>query len=100
MFDEENNENSKEESGVVSKSQRKREMLALQSLGEKLIHYNEKQLATLELPESLFDAILEAKRMKGHHARLRQGQYIGKLMRRLDEEMIAKLLQYVDLNIR
>jgi ribosome-associated protein len=67
-----------------SKSQRKRDMDALQDIGEELTQLNEQQLASVELPESLRDAVLEARAMKRNEARRRQMQYVGKLMRQVD----------------
>ena len=67
-----------------SKSQRKREMLALQALGESLLALPGSTLARIELPESLRQAIGETARIKSHEARRRQMQFIGKLMRQID----------------
>ncbi|MDO8437910.1 MAG: ribosome biogenesis factor YjgA [Nitrosomonadaceae bacterium] len=67
-----------------SKTRRKQEMHALQDIGEQLVELNSKQLAELDLPEALMDAIIEAKRLRQHEARRRQMQFIGKLMREVD----------------
>lgn len=67
-----------------SKTRRKQEMHALQNIGEQLVELNSKQLAELDLPEVLMDAIIEAKRLHKHEARRRQMQFIGKLMREVD----------------
>ncbi|MGE0559608.1 MAG: ribosome biogenesis factor YjgA [Burkholderiales bacterium] len=76
----------------LSKSQRKRDMDALQAIGEELTQLNEQQLATVDLPESLRDAVLAARAMKRNEARRRQMQYVGKLMRQVDPAPIrAKL---------
>lgn len=78
-----------------SKSQQKRDMQALQDLGAELVELPEHQLATLDLPEKLKDAIELARRITSHGASKRQRQYIGKLMRRLDPEPIrAALAQF------
>ena len=74
---------------LPSKSQRKRESHALQDLGTELTELTDEQLAAVELPESLRDAVLEARRLAGkHEARRRQMQYVGKLMRHIDPEPI------------
>jgi ribosome-associated protein len=70
---------------LPSKSQRKRDMDALQAIGAELTELNEQQLATIDLPESLRDAVREARAMKHNEARRRQVQYIGKLMRQVDD---------------
>ena len=78
-----------------SKSQRKREMTALQETGAQLVELNADQLAQIELPEFLLDAILDAQRIRDFEGRRRQMQYIGKLMREVDPAPIrAKLGQW------
>lgn len=78
-----------------SKSQRKREMEALQDTGAQLVALSANQLAQIELPERLFDAILEAQRIRDFEGRRRQMQFIGKLMREVDPAPIrAKLEQW------
>ena len=77
-----------EEIEYVSKSQMKREMLALQSLGEKLLQLSADQLAQLDLPEDLNNALLQARQMRKHGAKRRQLQYIGRLMRAVDANEI------------
>ncbi|HEY1325543.1 MAG TPA: ribosome biogenesis factor YjgA [Casimicrobiaceae bacterium] len=68
----------------TSKTRRKRDMEALQSLGERLVDLDDARLATLGLPERLLDAVLLARRTTRHEARRRQMQYIGRLMRDVD----------------
>jgi ribosome-associated protein len=75
-----------------SKTQRKKAMHELQSLGERLVGLNAEQLARVELPELLREAVQEAARIKGHEARRRQMQYIGRLMREVDPEPIRETL--------
>lgn len=67
-----------------SKSALKREMLALQSLGEALVALSDGDLATIPLDEDLQEAISTARRIKSNEGRRRQLQYIGKLMRKTD----------------
>src|SRR5438128_9573144 len=75
-----------------SKTQRKREMHDLQSLGTELVGLSEQQLASIELPERLLDAVMEAKHMTKFEAKRRQMQYIGKIMRDVDPEPIRERL--------
>ncbi len=78
---------------VVSKSQRKREMLALQELGQTLITMDAAKLQKCLLPEDLLAAINEYKRLPNkHEARRRQLQYIGKLMRQIDTSTIEQVI--------
>jgi ribosome-associated protein len=84
-----------DESGVPeppSKSQRKRDMHALQDLGEQLVALSLDQLKKVPMPESLADAVRDAKRITKHEARRRQMQYVGKLMRTVDPEPIQAQL--------
>lgn len=76
-----------------SKSEKKREVLALQALGEQLIELTEEQLRDMELPENLFDAVTAASRIKSRGALRRQHQLIGKLMRGVDPEPIRRAIE-------
>lgn len=67
-----------------SKSRRKADAHDLQTLGAELVELNRNQLAQVELPESLRDAVLAAQRISAHEGRRRQLQFIGKLMRYVD----------------
>ena len=73
---------------IKSKSQVKREMTALQKLGEQLIDMNEKQLTAIPLEEKLLDAIYEARKMPHREARRRHLQFIGRAMRETNHEEI------------
>lgn len=68
-------------------------MLALQELGAQLVELNEQQLASMQLPEALLAAVLEAKRLNRREARRRQLQFIGRLMREIDAEPIRDRLE-------
>ena len=76
----------------ISKTQRKKEMHALQALGAELVELGESQLAALTLPEHLAQAVREAKRISSHEGKRRQLQYIGRLMRDVDAEPIRAQL--------
>lgn len=78
-----------------SKSQLKREMTALQDVGEGLVGLTASQLAQFDLPESLHDAIVAARNITQRGARKRQLQYIGKLMREVDAEPILQALEVI-----
>ncbi|HQV88671.1 MAG TPA: ribosome biogenesis factor YjgA [Nitrosomonas sp.] len=67
-----------------SKTKRKKDMHALQEIGEQLVELDPKKLNEFDLPEILLDAIHLARPMNKHGARRRQMQYIGKLMRTID----------------
>jgi ribosome-associated protein len=75
-----------------SKTRRKKDMIALQDLGEALVALDPGKLAGLDLPERLSDAIALARTLTKHEARRRQMQYIGRLMREVDPEPIRATL--------
>ncbi len=75
-----------------SKSALKREVLALQELGEELIALSAAQLASLSLNDRLEKAVHDAARIKSRGALRRQKQLIGKLMRDVDPEPIRAAL--------
>lgn len=79
-----NPENDSKQDDVPSKTQRKKDMHALQEIGEQLVELDQKKLIQFDLPEILIDAINLARPMNKHGARRRQMQYIGKLMRNID----------------
>ena len=77
-----------------SKSELKRQMTELQKLGEQLLHLQHRALEKMQLPQSLMEAVLLARRIKSREGKRRQLQYIGKLMRTIDAEPIRlQLLQ-------
>jgi ribosome-associated protein len=78
---------------IPSKTQRKRFMLELQELGQKLVELPATKLDQLDLPEKLHEAILEARRITAHGGERRQLQYIGRLMRDVDPTPIQSQLQ-------
>jgi ribosome-associated protein len=81
----------------VSKTRRKAEMDALQALGKALVGVDPARLRELELPERLSEAIGDIRRMTRHEARRRQLQFIGRLMRDVDAEVIrAKVAAWSD----
>ncbi len=79
-----------------SKSQLKRDMKALQDLGERLVALPASRLDSLELPDNLREAIALARRITAHEGRRRQLQYVGKLMRHIDASPIAAALGHDD----
>ena len=78
-----------------SKSKRKREVTALQDLGEELLKLNPAQLEQIPLPEDVRSAIDEAIKMSAHGALRRQKQFIGKLMRNVDAAPIQVALDAI-----
>lgn len=79
-----------------SKTKAKEEVEALQDLGKRLVGVGNDRLKKLDIPESLLDAVLEAKKISSHGALRRQMQYIGKLMRDVDTDPIQEMLDELD----
>ena len=63
----------------------KRESTELQKLGEDLLTLRADFIARLDLPEKLVDAVAECKRITNFEGIRRQMQFIGKLMRKLED---------------
>ena len=79
-----------EEDDFISKTRRKRQMSELQDLGAELVKLSPEQLARIEMPEMLREAVLDCRRITKHEARRRQMQYIGRIMRDVDAGPIAE----------
>ncbi len=75
-----------------SKSLRKREAHAAQTLGEELIALKDSELVALALPERLYEAIVAARSIDSRGGGARQRQYIGKLMREIDLTQVRAAL--------
>lgn len=84
------------ESRRRSKTRAKEEVEALQALGKRLVSVGNDRLKKLDIPESLRDAVLEAKKISSHGALRRQMQFIGKLMRDVDTDPIQEMLDELD----
>jgi len=74
-----------------SKSQRKRDATALQDLGEQLVKLTPAQLSRVPLPDKLLAAVQLAQGITQRGGHKRQLQYIGKLMRQLEEAETATI---------
>ncbi len=81
-----------EEDDFISKTRRKRQMTELQQVGAALVELSDEQLARIDLPDGLREAVRDARRFTKHEALRRQIQYIGRLMRDLDAGPIAEQL--------
>jgi ribosome-associated protein len=68
-----------------SKTVRKSASHDLQKLGLALAELSDARLAATAMPESLRDAIEQFRRTRTHEGRRRQLQYVGKLMRGVDD---------------
>jgi len=75
-----------------SKSQQKRDVEALQELGEALVELPDSQFKRIDLPEDLRTAVAACRKITQNGALRRQKQYIGKLMRHIDPAPIQAQL--------
>jgi ribosome-associated protein len=76
----------------ISKTRRKTQMHELQDLGSTLVALKADQLARIDLPEELAEAVRFARTITKHEAKRRQLQYIGRLMREVDPDPIRAQL--------
>lgn len=82
-----------DDSELLSKTEKKKMMHALQQLGEQLVALSDADLAKVPIDDAtLDDAIHTARRIKSREGKRRQMQYIGKLMRNIDTAAIEDAL--------
>jgi len=81
-----------EDDDFISKTRRKLQMRQLQDVGAALVKLSRDQLARIDMPERLREAIEACRPITKHEARRRQHQYIGKIMRDIDAAPIAAQL--------
>jgi len=79
-----------------SKSQVKRELHALEKLGEQLTRLPDGKIKGMGLPEELIKAIRFARTITTRSAGKRHRQYIGKLMRSVDLEPVQRALAEIN----
>lgn len=80
----------------ATKTELKREMDALQDLGTELLTLRADLFARLQLPEKLQDALAEARRITNFEGKRRQMQFVGKLMRKLEDDSVAAIHAALD----
>ena len=78
-----------ERSEEPSRSQRKREALAVFDLGEALVALDDGALARIPMPDELRALVRETRRITSHIARKRQLQFLAKQMRRSADDLPA-----------
>lgn len=74
----------------------KREMLALQKLGERLTHESPSVIQRMQLSPDMLAGLEEAKRIKSLNALRRHYRRLGKLLREEDLETIQGVIDEVD----
>ncbi len=80
----------------VSRTDLKKHSDYLQSLGEQLLTLRKGLMDKLDLPDRLLEALAEARRITNFEGKRRQMQFIGKLMRKLDETQVQAIREALD----
>jgi ribosome-associated protein len=75
----------------ASRTDLKKESTELQKLGVSLLTLRTDLMQRLALPDKLVEALAEAKRITNFEGKRRQMQFIGKLMRGLDEDALQAI---------
>ena len=87
-------------SDSASRTDLKRESFELQKLGEDLLQLRQDAMQQLvaqqHVPELLFEAVRDAKKITNFEGLRRQMQYVGKLMRKLDEPQVQAIRGALD----
>ncbi|WP_320169274.1 ribosome biogenesis factor YjgA [Maridesulfovibrio sp.] len=96
MYDSEDLYDDKEQYSGPSRSQKKRDMIALQDLAERLMKLSPELVKKCGLPDYFITEVLDAISMTSHEARRRQTQYLGKLMRDMDSRPLIDFLDDIE----
>lgn len=91
-------ESEKQAPDLYSKSQRKRDMHALQELGKVLTTLTEAQLDKIPISDELRSIVRTYNTLKTHESKRRHMQYLGKKMREVDEDAVRKAVDMVKLD--
>ena len=79
-----------------TKGELKRRAQAVQEVADRLVDAPQSTLDAIELPETVHDAVVAARRISSRSALLRQRQFVAKLLRRHDVEPIRQALDVAD----
>jgi ribosome-associated protein len=86
-----------EEDRGPSRSQQRREALAIFELAERLVALSEPQVKKVPMDDALRAAVQHTRRITQHIAKKRETQYLAKLLRR-DDEAVAAILAHLDVD--
>ena len=78
---------------LKSKTALKNEAKDVHAFGRILVGLTDKQISQIELPENVYEAIKELKKLKKNSAQKRQSLYLAKLLRALD---LSEAQRFVD----
>lgn len=76
-----------------SKTALKNEAKDVHAFGRILVELTDKQISQIELPENIYEAIKELKKLKKNSAQKRQSLYLAKLLRAID---LTEAQRFVD----
>jgi len=79
-----------------SRSEQRREALAVLELAQRLVEQTEARLAQLPMDEDLRELVRDSRRITAQIARKRQVQYLAKHMRRREPEALAAIRAALD----
>lgn len=79
-----------------SKSALKRRMTEIQNLCDLLSKLNLADLQSIDLPESLLDSLMTARRLKSSNARNRQLRHSAKLLDNCEESVLERITKYFE----
>jgi len=96
MSNNQHSDQSQELEQPISKSELKRQMLALQELGNKLVALSDSQLKQIDMPTNLYDSVHRARKITKHEGLRRELQYIGKIMRNINVEPIRDYIERLE----
>lgn len=96
MHDDEDEEERNGPEDFVSKSEVKRELLALQRLAERLLELSPNQWSRLGFDQRMLETLAESRRVKGNNALRRHVRRVAKLLREEDSAQVAKLFDTID----
>ena len=80
----------------ASRTDLKRESDELQDLGKELLTLRTDLFNRIGLPDKLAEALAQAKRITNFEGKRRQMQYVGKLMRKLEPELVQAARQALE----
>jgi ribosome-associated protein len=86
-----------EEDRGPSRSQQRRDALAIFELAERLVALSEPQVKKVPMDDALRAAVQHTRRITQHIAKKRETQYLAKLLRR-DDEAVAAIRAHLDID--
>jgi ribosome-associated protein len=83
------------ETAPASRTQKKRAHKSFQALARQLLQLSRSQLAAIDMPSELHEAVAMARRISSHGARRRQLRHIGAMLARTDTGPVTAALENI-----